>query len=96
MLPAHNLPFRGQHDRLDAIAAHHRDRLEVAVEACAEPRTAAELIGAIFPRRAMPYKPPSPSARRWRTPIIWSATAASRANRRPTTGYDSSRHARAG
>ena len=50
VLPSHNLPFRGLHDRLDAIAAHHRDRLEMTHAACAEPRTAAELIGAIFSR----------------------------------------------
>ena len=50
VLPSHNLPFRGLHDRLDAITEHHRDRLEVCHEACTEPRTAVELIGAIFSR----------------------------------------------
>ena len=53
VLPSHNLPFHGLHDRLDAITEHHRERLELAFEACAEPRTAVELIGAIFTRRRL-------------------------------------------
>ena len=47
VLPSHNLPFHGRHDRLDAITDHHRGRLE----ACAIPRTVVELIAAIFSRR---------------------------------------------
>lgn len=50
VLPSHNLPFHGLHDRLDAITAHHRDRLEVTHAACAKPRTAVQLISAIFSR----------------------------------------------
>jgi glyoxylase-like metal-dependent hydrolase (beta-lactamase superfamily II) len=50
VLPSHGRPFRGLHARLDALAAHHRQRLEEVLAACAEPRTAHEVTRAMFPR----------------------------------------------
>jgi len=50
VLPSHNEPFRGLHDRLDALTAHHQDRLAVLLEACASPRTIADLTKFMFRR----------------------------------------------
>lgn len=52
VLPSHGLPFHGLHLRLDHLAHHHDERLERTVEACAEPRTGAEIIPVLF-RRAL-------------------------------------------
>ena len=51
VLPSHNRPFYGLHDRLDYLAAHHRERLDAALAFCAEPRTAIELIPVLFHRK---------------------------------------------
>lgn len=51
VLPAHNTPFRGLHARLRALVAHHEDHLAALEEACAEPRTAMELLPVIFRRK---------------------------------------------
>jgi glyoxylase-like metal-dependent hydrolase (beta-lactamase superfamily II) len=50
VLPSHGLPFRGLHFRVDQLHAHHAERCDVLVEACASPKTAAELIPVLFPR----------------------------------------------
>ena len=50
VLPAHGLPFRGIAARVDALQAHHRDRLAKLLAACAEPKAAAELIPVLFDR----------------------------------------------
>jgi glyoxylase-like metal-dependent hydrolase (beta-lactamase superfamily II) len=50
VLPSHGEPFRGLHRRLDALAAHHAERLDVLADACREPRTAFEAAGVLFPR----------------------------------------------
>jgi len=50
VLPSHDRPFYGLHDRLAALDAHHADRLERTWDACAEPQTAAEMIPTIFDR----------------------------------------------
>ena len=54
VLPSHNRPFHGLHDRLDALTDHHEDRLEEAFRASAEPRTATEIIPVLFPRAFEP------------------------------------------
>ena len=51
VLPSHGRPFLGLHERLDALAAHHDERLGSVLEACAEPRSAAELFGVLFGRK---------------------------------------------
>ena len=50
VLPSHGLPFRGLHARLEALAAHHAERLEQVREACREPRTAHALFPLLFAR----------------------------------------------
>jgi glyoxylase-like metal-dependent hydrolase (beta-lactamase superfamily II) len=51
VLPAHNTPFRGLHERLRHLIAHHEDHLAALEEACLRPSTAAELLPAIFRRK---------------------------------------------
>lgn len=51
VLPSHDRPFYGLHDRLDALAEHHEERLEAAYEACAVPCTGFDLIPALFKRK---------------------------------------------
>jgi len=51
VLPSHDRPFHGLHDRIDALGEHHAERLEAAHDACAEPMTAAELIPVLFNRK---------------------------------------------
>ncbi len=51
VLPSHDRPFYGLHPRLDALDAHHAERLDAAWAACAEPLTAVEMIPALFTRK---------------------------------------------
>ena len=51
MLPSHNMPFRGLHGRLDALARHHDERLALALDALTEPRSAADLLPVLFSRK---------------------------------------------
>jgi len=50
VLPSHNLPFRGVHQRIDELAAHHRARCAEVIDACARPLSAAELMPVLFKR----------------------------------------------
>jgi glyoxylase-like metal-dependent hydrolase (beta-lactamase superfamily II) len=50
VLPSHGEPFTPLHARLDALAAHHADRLDALEEACREPATAHALLPALFRR----------------------------------------------
>ncbi len=50
VLPSHDRPFRGLHDRLDALVAHHDERLDLAEAHCATPRNAMELLPVLFHR----------------------------------------------
>jgi glyoxylase-like metal-dependent hydrolase (beta-lactamase superfamily II) len=51
VLPSHGKPFRGIHERIDALKEHHKARLAEAVEACrASPQSARELIPLLFRR----------------------------------------------
>lgn len=50
VLPSHGLPFRGLHARIAQLEAHHAARCDDLLEACAAPKTAAELIPVLFPR----------------------------------------------
>ena len=50
VLPSHGAVFRGLHGRLDALAHHHEERFALLEEACRTPRTAAELLTALFRR----------------------------------------------
>ncbi len=50
VLPAHERPFHGLHTRLTQLREHHRRHLDLALERCAQPCTAAELMAELFPR----------------------------------------------
>ena len=50
VLPSHNLPFFGVHERIDRLAAHHRVRCEEVIAACESPRTAVQLLPVLFRR----------------------------------------------
>jgi glyoxylase-like metal-dependent hydrolase (beta-lactamase superfamily II) len=50
VLPSHDRPFRGLHDRLDGLIEHHNDRLDATAEHCETPRTAADLLPVLFKR----------------------------------------------
>ena len=50
VLPSHDLPFYGLHDRIDALGEHHAERLDSAAKACEKPMTARELIPHLFKR----------------------------------------------
>jgi glyoxylase-like metal-dependent hydrolase (beta-lactamase superfamily II) len=50
VLPSHGLPFRGLHERLDALRQHHDARLAETADALTEPRTAAEITSVLFRR----------------------------------------------
>jgi glyoxylase-like metal-dependent hydrolase (beta-lactamase superfamily II) len=52
VLPSHNLPFFGLHQRIDSLAAHHRARCDEVIAACEVPKTAVELMRVLF-RRAL-------------------------------------------
>jgi glyoxylase-like metal-dependent hydrolase (beta-lactamase superfamily II) len=50
VLPSHNLPFYGLHARTRQLRALHGERITEAVEACATPRTGAEIVPVLFRR----------------------------------------------
>lgn len=50
VLPSHGEPFRGLWVRLDALAAHHDQRLQEVLGACEKPMAAFDLFGVLFRR----------------------------------------------
>jgi glyoxylase-like metal-dependent hydrolase (beta-lactamase superfamily II) len=50
VLPSHGLPFRGAHERVQMLHDHHRDRLAEVLDACSQPRSAADLLPVLFRR----------------------------------------------
>jgi glyoxylase-like metal-dependent hydrolase (beta-lactamase superfamily II) len=50
VLPAHNEPFLGLHDRLDQLAQSTARKLDAVAAACAQPSTALDLFPALFRR----------------------------------------------
>lgn len=50
VLPAHNEPFTGLHQRLQYLIEHHEDHLLALEEACIEAKTAFELLPVLFAR----------------------------------------------
>ncbi|MBK1665319.1 MBL fold metallo-hydrolase [Rhodospirillum rubrum] len=51
VLPSHGRPFRGLHARIEALAAHHGDRLAEVEAACRDRALSAQdLLGVIFKR----------------------------------------------
>ncbi len=51
VLPSHGVPFRGAHARVAELEAHHRGRLDGLLEACAEPKSAADVLPVLFRRK---------------------------------------------
>ena len=48
VLPAHQEPYYGVHERLTALIRHHEDALHRLVELCSEPRRSVDVFPAIF------------------------------------------------
>ena len=52
VLPSHGLPFRGAHERIAQLEAHHAERLGELERACrAAPRSAEEVLETLFRRK---------------------------------------------
>lgn len=51
VLPSHGKPFRGLHERIAQQHAHHDERLQEVVEACAEPMSASDIVPVLFKRK---------------------------------------------
>jgi glyoxylase-like metal-dependent hydrolase (beta-lactamase superfamily II) len=56
VLPSHGMPFLGLHQRLEELVAHHEERLDATLAACARPTTAASVLEALFPRALDPHQ----------------------------------------
>jgi glyoxylase-like metal-dependent hydrolase (beta-lactamase superfamily II) len=56
VLAAHNLPFIGLSQRANELVRHHAERCELVADACAEPRSAAEIIPFLFRRPLDPHQ----------------------------------------
>jgi glyoxylase-like metal-dependent hydrolase (beta-lactamase superfamily II) len=50
VLPAHGRPFRGLHTRIEQLRAHHAARLDEVRQACAQARTALDIVPIMFRR----------------------------------------------
>lgn len=50
VLPSHGKPFRGLHARIDALQAHHAERLQATQAACETARSAYEVMQILFKR----------------------------------------------
>ncbi|MDY0240833.1 MAG: MBL fold metallo-hydrolase [Rhodospirillaceae bacterium] len=51
VLPSHRTPFRGLHERIDALRHHHEERLEAALEAARDSVAASDMLGVLFARK---------------------------------------------
>lgn len=57
VLPGHQLPFQGLHERCRELANHHMKRCDLIAEACRiAPKTVAELVPVLFPRDLDPHQ----------------------------------------
>jgi glyoxylase-like metal-dependent hydrolase (beta-lactamase superfamily II) len=56
VLPAHNLPFFGLHQRIADLQHHHAQRCAEIVAACASEKTTAEVLPVLFPRLLDPHQ----------------------------------------
>ncbi|MGE5386193.1 MAG: MBL fold metallo-hydrolase [Betaproteobacteria bacterium] len=50
VLPSHGLPFVGVQARVEALEAHHSERLQALETACVTPQSAASVLSTLFPR----------------------------------------------
>jgi len=52
VLPSHGKPFKGLHERIAQLHAHHDDRFADVLAACAQrPHSAADLLPVLFKRQ---------------------------------------------
>lgn len=57
ILPSHNEPFRGLHQRLNELLDHHDGRLKAVTKACAEkPQSVKDLYAVLFARRIVGFQ----------------------------------------
>ncbi|MFQ5534918.1 MAG: MBL fold metallo-hydrolase [Sphingomonadales bacterium] len=57
VLPSHNEPFYGLHERLNELLEHHDQRLSAVRQACGEgPKTVKDLYSVLFGRRIMGFE----------------------------------------
>jgi glyoxylase-like metal-dependent hydrolase (beta-lactamase superfamily II) len=57
VLPGHQMPFYGLHQRVSQLMAHHEERCCMLAESCrVAPRSAAELVPVMFPRILDPHQ----------------------------------------
>lgn len=57
VLPGHQMPFQGLHERCRELTAHHNDRCDRIVAACwHKPHSVADLVPVLFPRPLDPHQ----------------------------------------
>src|SRR3546814_18234328 len=44
VLPSHGRPFRGMHERIGQQHAHHAERLQEVLDACAQPQSVTDIV----------------------------------------------------
>ena len=56
VLPSHQLPFKGLHERLDEVIDHHEERLDSLQKLCEKPQDAQALTIQLFDRELDPFQ----------------------------------------
>ena len=56
VLPSHQLPFKGLHERLDEVIEHHEERLDSLHKLCEKPQDAQALTIQLFERELDPFQ----------------------------------------
>jgi glyoxylase-like metal-dependent hydrolase (beta-lactamase superfamily II) len=51
VLPSHDAPYHGLHERVHALVRHHDERCDLTLRACVEPVTLVEIMPKLFRRR---------------------------------------------
>ncbi len=51
VLPAHNLPFYGAHQRLHELIDHHEERMQAILDFCEQPQLAKDMLPVLFNRK---------------------------------------------
>ena len=56
VLPAHQLPFKGLHGRLQEVVEHHRERLDALLALMDQPKSAQQLTREMFDKSLEPFQ----------------------------------------
>ncbi|MCP5019228.1 MAG: MBL fold metallo-hydrolase [Ketobacter sp.] len=56
ILPAHQLPFYGLHERLQAVVDHHYERMQAIIALLEKPKTAQQLTAELFDKELEPFQ----------------------------------------